>query len=185
MKRGEEFLTRFAKIIPTRSIIPDCARKYGPQLSFVGEKNNPVSPAPQPHLQFDLGRGCRLDVLWIASGQFYMSSVASEIGRDPNEEQKALTLEKGIGMGRHEITQEQWKAVMGNQPSFFRKAGKTAHVEWVFWQEALAFCQRLNDLLEHKGKLPAGLRFDLPIEAKWEYACRPGLSESLRETWKP
>ena len=68
-------------------------------------------------------------------------------------------------MGVTEVTQAQWQAVMGDNPSHFRKAGPNAPVEMVRWDDAQAFIRKLN------ARDPAR-RYRLPTEAEWEYACR-------------
>jgi formylglycine-generating enzyme required for sulfatase activity len=70
-------------------------------------------------------------------------------------------------MGKYEVTQEQWKAIMGTDPSF--RKGATNPVEYVSWNDCQAFIGKLNEKL---GK--DGVKFSLPTEAQWEYACRAG-----------
>ena len=67
-------------------------------------------------------------------------------------------------MGKYEVTQAQWEAVMGNNPSYFK--GSTNPVEQVSWDDCQSFIQKLNS---HTGE-----SFRLPTEAEWEYACRAG-----------
>jgi formylglycine-generating enzyme required for sulfatase activity len=67
-------------------------------------------------------------------------------------------------MGKYEVTQEQWEAVMGNNPSYFKGAKRP--VEQVSWNDAVAFCQKLSQ--------KTGKSYRLPSEAEWEYACRAG-----------
>ena len=71
-------------------------------------------------------------------------------------------------LGQYEVTQEQWNAVMGTDPSRF-KGGKLP-VEQVGWHDAMRFCAKLNE----SGKAPEGYRFSLPTEIQWEYAARGG-----------
>ena len=78
-------------------------------------------------------------------------------------------------MGKFEVTQAQWQAVMGNNPSSYK--GDNRPVERVSWNEAKEFCDKLNE--KYAGKLPAGYKFDLPTEAQWEYACRAGTTTAL------
>ncbi|MCQ2396417.1 MAG: formylglycine-generating enzyme family protein [Lentisphaeria bacterium] len=77
-----------------------------------------------------------------------------------------------FAIGVTEVTQAQWKKVMGSNPSAFQ--GDDLPVENVTWEEAMAFCEYLN---EKAGiDLPEGYHFSLPTEAQWEYACHAGRS---------
>ena len=76
--------------------------------------------------------------------------------------------EKNYYIGKYEVTQAQWKAVMGNNPA--DRAGADSPVENVSWNDAMEFCKKLNDM----GLAPAGYKFSLPTEAQWEYAARGG-----------
>jgi formylglycine-generating enzyme required for sulfatase activity len=69
-------------------------------------------------------------------------------------------------LGKYEVTQAQWLAVMGNNPSYFKECGANCPVEQVFWEDAQEFTRRLNEL--------AGRNYRLPYEAEWEYAARSG-----------
>lgn len=94
---------------------------------------------------------------------FVMGSPESEYGRNIDEKQHQVTQTKGFWMMETEVTQEQWKAIMGNNPSAFE--GDNLPVEQVTWEECREFCRRCSRL---------GLRVQLPTEAQWEYACRAG-----------
>jgi formylglycine-generating enzyme required for sulfatase activity len=69
-------------------------------------------------------------------------------------------------MSRHEVTQDLWTAIMGNNPAYFKEAGGRHPVEQVSWGDTLKFIRRLNEL--------TGKQFRLPTEAEWEYAARSG-----------
>ena len=90
-------------------------------------------------------------------------------GSDKDETPHKVKLTKSFWLGRTEVTQGQWEAVMGNNPSKF-KGDPNLPVEQVSWDDATEFCQKLSA----KGLLPAGWKFVLPTEAQWEYACRAG-----------
>ena len=77
---------------------------------------------------------------------------------------------KGLYFGKYEVTQEQWQAVMGNNPSSF-KGDLSRPVECVSWYDCQEFIKKLNALPEVK---QSGLVFCLPTEEEWEYACRAG-----------
>ena len=101
---------------------------------------------------------------WCPSGTFIMGSPMSEEGRFSNETQHQVTLTKGFWMMETEVTQKQWKAVMGNLPDCGFK-GDDLPVERVSWNDCQEFCKKCKKL---------GLSVQLPTEAQWEYACRSG-----------
>ena len=103
--------------------------------------------------------------VWIPPGSFMMGSPKEEKGRSDGEIQHKVTLTRGFYMGIHLVTQEQWKEVMGNNPSRF-KGEKNLPVETVSWDD----CQEFIKKLREKDKKP----YRLPSEAEWEYACRAG-----------
>jgi len=103
----------------------------------------------------------------LEAGQFAMGSPVDERGRESQELQHPVTLSKPFWLGAYEVTQRQWTAVMGANPSSFQDGGDSLPVENVTWFEAGAFLQRLKE------RAP-GNHFRLPSEAEWEYACRAG-----------
>jgi formylglycine-generating enzyme required for sulfatase activity len=100
----------------------------------------------------------------IPPGTFMMGSPESEQGRQNDEVQHQVTLTKPFYLGTHEITQEQYQATMGTNPSHFK--GDKRPVEQVSWDEAVNFCLTLSE--------KTGKKFRLPTEAEWEYARRAG-----------
>jgi formylglycine-generating enzyme required for sulfatase activity/tRNA A-37 threonylcarbamoyl transferase component Bud32 len=102
----------------------------------------------------DSSREIELDLVLIPAGKFMMG--------DPGKDHEVL-ITNSFYMGKHEVTQEQWKKVMGNNPSIKTK-GPTLPVTDVSWNDCQEFIRRLND------KTNGGYR--LPTEAEWEYACR-------------
>jgi len=114
--------------------------------------------------KIDLGKGVKLEMVLIPAGKFMMGSPGSEIGRVDNETQHEVTLTKPFYMGKYEVTQEQWQAVMGNNPS--RTKGAKLPVTNVSWNDCQDYIKKLN------AKTNGGYR--LPSEAEWEYACRAG-----------
>jgi formylglycine-generating enzyme required for sulfatase activity len=109
-----------------------------------------------------------------------MGSPDSEPARWNQEgPQTRVTLSQGFWMGKHEVTQGEYLAVMGSNPSYFTTANGygtdlSRPVETVSWHEAVAYCAALTARERAAGRLPAGYEYRLPTEAQWEYACRAG-----------
>ncbi len=113
----------------------------------------------------NLGGGVKLTLVWIPPGEFMMGSPGSEANRGSDEGPRhRVKITRGFWMGRYEVTQAQWQAVMGSNPSNFK--GSDNPVERVSWND----CQEFIKKLARK----TGQRFRLPTEAEWEYACRAG-----------
>ena len=119
----------------------------------------------------NLGNGVMLDLVMIPGGQFQMGSPLGQ-GDDNEYPQHPVTV-KPFAMGKHPVTQAQWKAVaalpivkryLPADPSKFK--GGNRPVEKVSWCDAIEFCQRLSR--------QTGRKYRLPSEAEWEYACRAG-----------
>jgi uncharacterized protein (TIGR02996 family) len=111
-----------------------------------------------------LAEGVDMTLAWISPGTFLMGSPPEEPERFEDETLHEVTLPQGFYLGIHAVTQAQWQAVMGDNPSHFK--GKKRPVEQVSWEDCQAFCTKLS---EREGK-----RYGLPSEAEWEYACRAG-----------
>ena len=112
---------------------------------------------------------------WIVPGEFMLGSPANEASRGTDEgPQTRVTLTRGYWIGQTEVTQAQWRAVMGTDPSRFR--GEALPVEQVSWFDAMAFGRRLTEVERAAGRLPAGHVYTLPTEAQWEFAAKAGLS---------
>ena len=108
----------------------------------------------------------KLELVKVEAGSFEMSANDGENYSD--EVAHRATLTKDFYIGRTEVTQAQWRAVMGSNPSNFK--GDDLPVEKETWNEAMEFCGKLND----SGKAPSGWKFTLPTETQWEYAARGG-----------
>ena len=117
----------------------------------------------------------KLELIWIKPGTFMMGSPATEVGRNKAEgPQMIVTLTKGFWLGKTAVTQGQYEAFVGTNPSTFKDVGPDAPVEHVSWLDAMEFCKKLNARERAAGRLPAGYAYTLPTEAQWEYACRAG-----------
>ena len=102
----------------------------------------------------------------VPAGELTMGSPAGETGREPQEVPHRVRLARPFFMAAPEVTQEQWRRVMGTAPSWFARCGARCPVERVTWHDAQRFVARLNELTSR--------RFRLPTEEEWEYACRAG-----------
>jgi formylglycine-generating enzyme required for sulfatase activity len=103
---------------------------------------------------------------WIPAGTFTMGSAASEAGRGDDEVQHRVTLTKGFWLMEHEVTQGEWQAVMGSNPSGFSSCGPTCPMEKVSWNDAVEYAKRAS--------ARDGVTYRLPTESEWEYAARGG-----------
>ncbi|MDJ0534115.1 MAG: formylglycine-generating enzyme family protein [Xenococcaceae cyanobacterium MO_207.B15] len=121
----------------------------------------------------DLGNGIKLDMVLIPEGDFIMGAAEDELDSTDAEIPQHKVTVSTFFMGRYPVTQEQWRAVaalpqvnreLKADPSRFK--GDKRPVEQVSWYEAKEFCDRLSQHTE--------LKYTLPSEAEWEYACRAG-----------
>jgi serine/threonine protein kinase len=125
----------------------------------------------------DLGNGVTLEMVQIPGGTFKMGSPQGEVGRNANENPQHQVTVPRFFMGRYEVTQAQYQAIMGTNPAYFK--GEKLPVETVSWNDAVEFCQKLSQ--------KTGRTYRLPSEAEWEYACRAGTTTpfSFGETITP
>jgi formylglycine-generating enzyme required for sulfatase activity len=129
-----------------------------------GIAKDPPASAPATQMSIDLGHGVSMQLTLIPAGKFTMGSPKGEYARDADEEPFEVTLGRPFYMGVYEVTQEQYEAVMGGNPSKFK--GAKNPVDSVSWADAIAFCRKLSE--------KTGKACRLPTEAEWEYACRAG-----------
>jgi formylglycine-generating enzyme required for sulfatase activity len=129
-------------------------------LAGYGQAKSEIEP--KKNLTVDLGAGVKMEFVLIQPGSFLMGS---EKGRADEKPANKVTITKPFYLGKYEVTQEQWQAVMGNNPSFYK--GTNLPVEQVSWDDCQSF---LAKLMEKAGSY----ELRLPTEAQWEYACRAG-----------
>ena len=141
-------------------LFKDC---HGKSLSSVSKVTADNKPQTQDSGNFVLKvKGVEYPMVFVEGGTFMMGSASKEA----YEEEKPVhqvTL-SSYSIGKYEVTQDLWEAVMGSNPSRFKGARKP--VERVSWDDCQDFIQKLNNL--------TGKNFKLPTEAQWEYAARGG-----------
>ena len=103
--------------------------------------------------------------VWIPPGNFLMGSPKEEEKRCADENQHQVTLTRGFYMGIYLVTQEQWQAVMSNNPSWFKGDNKLP-VDNVSWEDCQEFVKKVREKDKKKYRFPS--------EAEWEFACRAG-----------
>ena len=115
----------------------------------------------------------KMQFVWVPDGSFEMGCHA-KAGKCGSDEKHVRTVRlDGFWLGKHEVTQGQWKKIMGGNPSNFKKGGNYP-VESVSWNDAQDFIRRLNSR--------SSVKFRLPSEAQWEYACRAG-GKAIKYSW--
>jgi len=119
---------------------------------------------PVKELTVDIEHGVKMDFVLIPAGAFMMGHGNGDMKEKPVHK---VTITKPFYLGKYEVTQKQWQAVMGTNPSHAK--GPKNPVESVSWDDCHAFVKMLNEKLKGSGK-----EFSLPTEAQWEYACRAG-----------
>ena len=133
----------------------------------------------------DLNATVAMDMIWCPPGTFTMGSPTTEAGRGTDETEHNVSLTHGFYLGKYEVTQAQYEAVMTGVTGDRNATPSNWHgnpnrpVEMVSWDDAQVFLTRLNE--QQAGNLPAGWSYVLPTESQWEYACRAGTT--TRFSW--
>ena len=138
--------------------------KSTPAKAPQDEKAEPVAlepPLREKEFRVELAPGVVMEFVAIRPGTFMMGEDRGDIPRHRE------VIARPFYLGKHEVTQQQWQAVMGNNPSLHKDPKRP--VERVNWDDCLAFLNKMNENFGH-----TGMTFALPTEAQWEYACRAG-----------
>lgn len=145
-----------APVAPKREPAPPSAlAPEPPPPSIVGRPRTPFRGCPECH-----------EMVPLPVGSFMMGSEGGEAAEKPRNRVTAAA----FAIGRTEVTQAQWRAVMGSNPSKFSDCDNCP-VEKVSWDDAQEFLFKLNQR--------TGKKYRLPSEAEWEYACRAGGDETF------
>lgn len=113
-----------------------------------------------------------MEFVWIQPGHFLMGGLKNDNFALSNEKPVHKVQVEGFWIGRYPVTQEQWKIIMGDNPSHFIKTPEHP-VEQISWNDAARYCNKLTAIAGN-GKV-----FSLPMEKQWEYAARGGMEEDL------
>jgi formylglycine-generating enzyme required for sulfatase activity len=162
-------------LLVTSFLLESCKKKVdgGPASRDSATDSSTEAGRPAPPAEagrtakgktIDLGNGVCMEFVLIPAGTFNMGSPEGEKDRAEDEgPTHQVVMSKPFYLGKYEVTQDQYLAVMGTNPSHFR--GRNLPVETISWDDATAFCRKVG------GRLPT--------EAEWEYACRAGSETRL------
>lgn len=142
-----------------------------------------ADPKPGEVVEVEIAKDLKMKFCWIPAGTATLGSPESEKERRAEEDEHEFKT-KGFWMGKYEVTQAEWTAIMGKNPSNFVPSERTIKsagikdtsrfpVEQISWNDCKEFVKKLNE----SAKLPPAIgkgKFGLPHEDEWEYACRGG-----------
>ncbi len=179
----------------SRAAIAETPRRRSASLRDVSDASNTFADAKttdsDPPFNGQIAGQMRADnelalkLMWCPPGTFVMGSWPGETVYRKNESRVEVTFSRGFWIGKYEVTQREWEAIMETNPSEFSPTGSGKYkvlgktttqfpAESMLVEEAIEFCDRLTDREFAAGRLPAGWMYTLPTEAQWEYACRAG-----------
>jgi formylglycine-generating enzyme required for sulfatase activity len=172
-----ELLRKLRDLYPSRTDISDAMltvmEKKLEQTQYRPRQSSEPITIPQPVVSstsydnlkiLDIGKGVKLEMIFLKNGTFQMGSPESEKDRNENEGPVHTVELDGFWMGKYPVTQAQYQAIMGTNPSHFK--GDNRPIENVSWNDSMEFCRKLSQRTRKT--------FTLPTEAQWEYACRAG-----------
>jgi formylglycine-generating enzyme required for sulfatase activity len=170
-RRDAGFFALLDDLCEGRLRVGDFVSKW---LDSVLQPQPAPSPTPSPPPKKPAGgelpasftenlNGIELAMILVPGGRFKMGSPDGQ-GHNSERPEHEVTV-PGFYIGKYQVTQAQWEAVMGSNPSHFKGAGNLP-VECVSWDDAKEFCKKLSQM--------TGNPYRLPSEAEWEYACRAG-----------
>lgn len=142
----------------TAVVQPSLATQPSPGKS----SQTPAPAKPSPTAGAVVQNQMGIELVYVPAGSFMMGANSLYEFETPAHQ---VTFKESFYMGKYEVTQAQWKSVMGTNPSSFK--GNNLPVEQVLWNEVKEFVRKLNEMND-------GYAYRLPSEAEWEYACRAG-----------
>jgi formylglycine-generating enzyme required for sulfatase activity len=157
--KGESGISYTVRTTPGKSVPPPAGKSSPAMMVQKGKKAKNTKETTRKEFSNKLG----MQFVLILPGTFTMGILSDEPETKPHQ----VTLTKSFYIQKSEVTQGQWKRIMGRNPSFFKECGDDCPVEQVSWNEVQQFIKRLN-------QLEGTRKYRLPTEAEWEYACRAG-----------
>jgi formylglycine-generating enzyme required for sulfatase activity len=148
-----------------------CFLAYG-SFYWKTVENTTKGPKPAILVATEFTNELGMKFVLIPAGTFIMGSPLNEPQRGSDEGQHKVTLTRPFYMQTTEVTQRQWREVMGENPAHFSTCGENCPVENVSWHDTQRFIARLN-------AIPGTSTYRLPTEAEWEYAARSGSQTAL------
>jgi formylglycine-generating enzyme required for sulfatase activity len=152
-------------VTPTPTTLPKIPVTVKTTTTTLPEREPPVAPSRENDKK-SFTNSIGMTFVYIPPGEFMMGSPENEPERYDDEKQHKVKLTKGFYMQTTEVTQGQWKAVTGNNPSYFKNCGDNCPVENVSWNDAQEFMKKLSQKEKKE--------YRLPTETEWEYAARAG-----------
>jgi formylglycine-generating enzyme len=132
----------------------------------------PEAKQPQAGTLWDTN-SLAMKFIYVPAGEYLMGAPESDLAVFTSQAQQApVKISQGFYMGKFEVTQQEWKSVMGTEPWKGKddaKAGDNFPASCIGWEDASAFCKKLQTTMPFQN-----MEFRLPTEAEWEYACRAG-----------
>ncbi|MBI4843169.1 MAG: formylglycine-generating enzyme family protein [Nitrospirae bacterium] len=154
---------RAAKYCPTDGeVYPDSAE-------LCGKHGKPLISEKKPEEERDKLAG-EIEMVFVKGGCYQMGDTFKE--GDADEKPVHEVCVDDFYIGKYEVSQGQWREVMGNNPSYFSSCGENCPVEQVSWNDVQKFIRKLNERLDSAGSQRQTYR--LPTEAEWEYAAKSG-----------
>ena len=168
---SEEGMVKLKASAPSNLQITLSKDATATQQSTVSQPIVAQQPVVQPtvtnsdNISIPVKDGISIDMVRVEAGTFTMGATPEM--KEPDDDEKPthqVTLTNDYYIGKYEVTQALWQAVMGNNPSYFK--GENLPVDNVSWNDCQEFISKLNSII--------GKNFRLPTEAEWEYAARGG-----------
>jgi sulfatase modifying factor 1 len=142
---------------------------------------DPSAPTPDSRFYRAISVPAPADtnLVFIQPGTFTMGSPTNEALRDPDETQHTVTISRGFWIGKYLVTQGDYLAVVGSNPSHFVSLDLSLPVETVSWDDATNYCALRTQQERAGGLIPTNYAYRLPTESEWEYADRAGTTTAF------